>query len=171
MVRDPPELKHAPVYRYQRFVRPFLARGGDETPFATVAVVREPISWLGSWYRYRSRPALEGHPNSTAAVSFDDFVTEYTRGNRKADYAKVGSQARFLKDKDGAMGVDHLFRYEEMERLLSFLSARLGSLPELPRLNVSPERALSLSKSVEERLRDRCAAEFDAWEAAGRADQ
>ena len=49
-VLDPPELKHAPVYRYNRFFRPMLEKAGAEQ-MDLLAVVREPMSWLGSWYR------------------------------------------------------------------------------------------------------------------------
>ena len=48
ILRDPPELKHAPVYRYNRFFRPMLEKflGEDLT---VLAVMREPVDWLGSW--------------------------------------------------------------------------------------------------------------------------
>lgn len=54
VVNDPPELKHAPVYRYNRFFRPMFEKMGAEE-MDVMAVIREPISWLGSWYRYRQR--------------------------------------------------------------------------------------------------------------------
>ena len=69
-VLDPPELKHAPIYRYNRFFRPMFERTGGED-METLAVVRDPLDWLGSWYRYRRRPFLDGKRTSTADVSFD----------------------------------------------------------------------------------------------------
>ena len=79
VITDPPELKHAPVFRYNRFFRPALEKFVGEG-LDVMAVMREPISWLGSWYRYRQRPFLDGHANSTAGVSFDDFVLSYMKG-------------------------------------------------------------------------------------------
>ena len=74
VITDPPELKHAPIYRCDRFFRPIYDKVcGVE--LETLAVMREPVSWLGSWYRYRQRPFLNGKPNSTAGISFDDFVS------------------------------------------------------------------------------------------------
>ena len=51
-VTTPPELKHAPVFRYNRFFRPMIERF-IAPDVDVLAVMREPISWLGSWYRYR----------------------------------------------------------------------------------------------------------------------
>ena len=67
-ISNPPELKHAPVYRYNRWIRPMFDKVCN-AEMELVAVMREPISWLGSWYRFRQRDALTGHPNSTADVA------------------------------------------------------------------------------------------------------
>src|SRR6056297_216797 len=90
IVSAPPELKHAPVFRYNRFFRPMIERFMAAEP-DVVAVMREPIDWLGSWYRYRRRDALSGHPNSTMGISFDGFVSAYCQGQPPA-FARVGSQ-------------------------------------------------------------------------------
>lgn len=167
VLRDPPHLKHSPAYRYRRFLAPFFEKAGGQE-METVAVIRHPVDWLSSWYRYRRRDDLEGRPNSTKGMTFDAFVTEYTKG-RPAPFAAVGSQAKFVSDAEGGIAVDHLFRYEEQDRLLSFLSERLSVRLELPRLNVSPVMDVSLTPRTEAKLKRKCAAEFEAWEAAGRA--
>ncbi|KAA9009312.1 sulfotransferase family 2 domain-containing protein [Histidinibacterium aquaticum] len=162
VIRDPPELKHSAVYRYRRWLEPFFEKAGRQS-METMAVVRHPVDWLKSWYKYRHRPALEGHRNSTRGMDFDTFVSDYCRDTRPA-HAAVGSQAKFLLGKDGALGVDHLFRYEEPEPLMDFLEARLGVRPETKRLNVSPAMELELAPGVEERLRRKCPEEFRVWE-------
>lgn len=164
IIRDPPVLKHAPAYRYRRFLKPFFVQAGGQEP-ETLAVIRHPIDWLGSWYRYRGRDELVGHPNSTRDVSFDDFVLEYCRGN-PAPFAAVGSQARFVSDKDGLVLVDHLFRYEAQGKLIAFLEKRLDTQITLNTVNVSPRATLTLSPTVEAKLRDKKPAEFDVWEKA-----
>lgn len=169
VLRDPPQVKHAPLFRYRRLVAPLLAASGsgpDLGPFETVAVVREPVDWLGSWWRYRSRPDLAGRPNSTAEVGFDAFVAEYCR-DRPAPFAAVGFQARYVFGEDGAVGVTHLFRHEEPERLRRFLEERLRVRLELPRLNASPPREGALSPGTLARLRATRPDEFRAWEMAG----
>ncbi len=166
VLRDPPTLKHAPLYRYRRFVEPLIAAAGGEG-FATVAVVREPVSWLSSWYRYRHRDELAGHANSTRGVSFDEFVREYTKG-KPAPFAALGSQAKFVCDPEGRVGVTHLFRHEEPERLMAFLDERLGPVGRaLPRLNVSPVMELTLSADSRALLQRKCPEEFSVWAQAG----
>lgn len=162
IVRDPPILKHSPVYRYRRFLNPYFTQAGGQT-METMAVVREPISWLSSWYRYRHRDDLIGHPNSTRDVTFDDFVSQYVRG-KPAPYAAVGSQAKFLRTGDGDLGVDYLFRYEAQDTLFAFLEEKLDYKINVNRLNVSPQFDLTLSPAVETKLRNKCAIEFETWE-------
>jgi len=165
VVRDPPELKHAPLYRYDRFFRPIFEKVCGTTP-ETLAVIREPLSWLGSWYRYRQRPFTRGKPVSTHGISFDTFVEGYLQGQRPA-FADVGSQARFVSPRPSGAAVDHLFRYERLELLSDFLEARLGERIELPVRNVSPEGTLSLSPALERRLRRKHAEDFELWERLG----
>lgn len=163
VVADPPELKHAPVYRYNRFFRPMFEKVGGEMEL--LAVIREPIEWLGSWYRYRQRGFLEGKPTSTRGVSFDAFCDAYAQGDRPA-YANVGSQAKFVEPRPNGVSVSHLFKYENQSGLLSFLEERLETQIDLPRENVSPRRDLSLSPQTESKLRRKCGADFDTWERA-----
>lgn len=165
VITDPPDLKHAPLYRYDRFIRPIYEKVCN-AELETLAVVREPVGWLGSWYRYRQRPFLDGQPNSTAGISFDDFVLGYLKGKRPA-FADVGSQARFLQPRPGGAPVTHLFRHDEPAKLDVFLADRLGSPVETRRENESPEMSLDLSPGVEKRLRRKCAEEFELYERAG----
>ena len=161
VLRDPPQLKHSPCYRYNRFLRPLLSQAGGQTP-EVMAVVRHPIDWLGSWYRYRSRNNLVGHANSTRDVSFDDFVIEYCK-ERPAPFARVGSQAKFLQV-NGELGVDYLFRYEAQDKIIAFLEDRLQKPINLKHLNVSPKQELTLSPDLETKLRQKSPEEFDVWE-------
>ncbi|MBU2962218.1 gamma-glutamyl kinase [Citreicella sp. C3M06] len=163
-VLDPPELKHAPVYRYNRFFRPMFDKM-DRPDMELMAVLREPISWLGSWYRYRQRSFLDGKPVSTKGLTFDDFVDAYAGGDRPA-FANVGSQAKFIEPRPNGTAVSHLFRYENQAAILAFLENRIGQSIELPRANVSAAMPLDLSPRVEAKLRRNCAADFAAWERA-----
>ena len=163
VVRDPPELKHAPIYRYNRFFRPMFEKPCNEPNMETLAVMREPISWLGSWYRYRQRPFLDGRPASTKGISFDEFVLAYCKGDRP-QFANVGSQAKFLEPRPNGTRVTHLFRYDEPDKLYGFLNDRLNAEIKTRRENVSPEMPLSLSSDVEDKLRRKCADEFTLYQ-------
>ena len=164
IVNDPPELKHAPVYRYNRFFRPMFEKVGG-ADMELLAVIREPISWLGSWYRYRQRGFLEGKPTSTRGMSFDEFCQAYATGDRPP-FANVGSQAKFVEPRPNGVAVSHLFKYENQSGLISFLETRLGVEIDLPRENVSPHRETLLSPDTEAKLRRKCVADFEVWERA-----
>lgn len=162
VVSNPPELKHAPLYRYNRFFRPMFEKVCDAR-METLAVMREPVSWLGSWYRYRRRPFMQGRPNATHDITFDRFVSDYLAGDAPA-HAQVGSQVRFLEPRPNGTAVTHLFRYEDPDRLAAFLTDRLGPLPRIGRENASPVMELHLSPDTERRLRRKCAEEFDLYD-------
>jgi len=162
VISDPPMLKHAPVYRYNRFIRPMFLKVCD-AELELMAVMREPISWLGSWYRYRRRPFMEGKPNNTFDVSFDEFVLAYMKGN-KPGFADVGSQLKFMETQPNGTGITHHFRYEDQPRLQQFLQDRLEVELALSRENVSPEMDLELSSNVEKRFRRKFADEFALYD-------
>ena len=163
---QPPGVKHMTHQRFNRFIRPWLRKEGlDDVEL--FAVVREPVSWLGSWYRYRRRDELAGSPNSTRGVSFDAFVRAYLQEGERPAWAALGSQLRQLSKSRDTVGIDHLFRYEQMDRLLDFLEERTGTRPVLPRRNVSPEMELSLSPETAALLREKRAGDFALWEGIG----
>lgn len=162
VVTAPPELKHAPVFRYNRFIQPMIARFlGEDVD--VVAVMREPVSWLGSWFRYRQRATLAEQANSTQGMTFDAFVTAYCTGQPPA-FARVGSQAKFLEPQRNGTRVTHLFRYEDQAGLRGFLEDRLGARIDTARENASPAMPLSLSDPVEARLRRKHADDFALWQ-------
>lgn len=166
VISEPPMLKHAPVYRYNRFVRPMFAKVCD-VDLEVMAVMREPISWLGSWWRYRQRPFMQGKANATHGISFDDFVLAYMKG-KKPGYADVGSQFKFLERQPNGTHVAHMFRYEDQPRLQRFLKSRLGVDVELERSNVSPDIPVTLSDSVAQRYRRKFSEEFALYDSIPR---
>lgn len=156
-VRDPPGLRHTGAEGFHRFIAPYLAwRGGGA--FETFALMREPIDWLGSWYRYRTRPELEGQSASTAGIDFDAFLRGWCETPRP-DYARVGDQAHFLAP-EGWPRVDRIFAYEDLPAAIAFLEARLDRPVTLARSNASPQRALTASEETLDLVRKRHPATF-----------
>jgi hypothetical protein len=159
-VLRPPALKHTTVHRYRRFVGPYLEAASGH-PFTVVALMREPRDWLGSWYRFRQRDDIPDAANATRNMSFDAFVNAYC-DNPQPAFAAVGSQARFLRPRQGA-GVDRLFRYEDIDGFVTFLEDRLDCVITLPRINVSPVAALDLSAATERRLAEAMAEDLSLY--------
>ncbi|KCV83788.1 hypothetical protein ATO10_03470 [Actibacterium atlanticum] len=168
-IPEPPQLKHMRPERFNHEYRAVIEADGG-APVRLMAVIREPISWLRSWYRYRQRADLDGHPNSTAHISFDQFVLDYMKEQRPS-WAHVGQQSRFVSDATGKILIDHLFAYEQLDQMRAFLSDALGRKIEEPtRRNVSPDAEAQLSPALEEAFRLRFMADFKLHEAvlAGR---
>jgi hypothetical protein len=162
VISDPPLLKHAPVYRYNRFIRPMFVNVCD-AEMELMAVMRDPISWLSSWYRYRQRPFMKDKPNNTHGITFDEFVLAYMKGKRPG-FAEVGSQLKFLERQQNGTGITHLFAYENQPRLKSFLEDRLNTKIELSRENVSPVIDVELSSDIEERFRRKFREEISLYD-------
>lgn len=160
-ILDPPGQKHVSAQQYRNRLSKFFEQRGNR-PMEVVAVMREPVDWLGSWYRYRSRSQLDGSPNSTAGISFDSFVDAWLSPKRPA-FADVGSQANFLTDDAGRLAVDRLYRYDRLSDLVTFLETRLEARLDVPQANVSPKAPVDLSGTMRDRLHLEAAAEFDIW--------
>ena len=163
-IQRPPLLKHTTVHRYRRFIGPYL-EAASKREFTLVALMREPKDWLGSWYRYRQRDRTLPE-QSTRGLSFDDFVRGWCQDPRP-EFANIGSQARFLRprrENGSELGVDRLFRYEEIGTFVQFLEDRLGCEIILPRLNVSPAGLTELSPATERHLREVAADDFALYE-------
>jgi len=162
-IQRPPLLKHTTVHRYRRFIGPYLEAASKDT-FTLVALMREPKDWLGSWYRFRQREETEAG-KSTRGMSFDAFVRAWCQDPRP-DFADVGSQGKFLRPRQG-VGVDRLFRYEEIGSFVHFLEERLGCEITLPRLNVSPSGATELSGETETLMRKIAAEDYALYQTLG----
>jgi hypothetical protein len=159
-IQRPPLLKHTTVHRYRRFVGPYLEAAAKDS-FTVVALMREPTDWLGSWFRYRQREETDP-ANSTLGMTFDSFVQAWCSAPRPG-FADVGSQERFLRPRQG-VGVDRLFRYEEIDTFVQFLEDRLGCEITLPRVNVSPAGSTDLSPATLARLQEVAADDFAMYQ-------
>lgn len=164
-ILNPPQQKHCTVRRYRAQVQPFFEQHGQRR-LELMAVVREPIAWLSSWYRYRARDAIKGSDKSTADITFDAFVEAWLQED-PPDFAKVGRQSRFVAERDGTVGVDHLFRHDQLDRAVAFLEDRLGATLNVERRNVSPVVDVQLSAGMEQRLRKEAPEDFALWERLG----
>ena len=162
LFRNAPAAKHISPFKYKNELSSFVDNlaGG---PCETLAVIREPLEWLGSWYRYRSRHEA-ANINSTKAISFDQFVFDYLSDDRP-QRAKVGAQSRFLRNPENN-NLTYLWRYDHMDSLQMFLSLRLGRKFELEHKNVSPLMDLSISPENKSALLDYFTPDYDLYETA-----
>lgn len=162
LFRNSPKAKHISFAKYTKELSPFVNKLAGES-CETLAVIREPIDWLGSWYRYRTRDGVP-KKKSTKDISFDQFVVDYLSDDAPI-HAKVGKQSRFLKGRNKTVPT-YLWRYDCMDSLQIFLSLRLGHKFELAQTNVSPAMDLDLSPENKKALIDYFASDYALYEAA-----
>lgn len=164
VILRPKALKHTDAARFATHLQPYLAQGG--APFEVAALMREPRSWLSSWYRDGQRDDIEPE-KSTRGLSFDAFVRAYCAPGPRPSFADVGSQLAFLTDSAGNR-VQHLFRYEDLTTFVHFLEDRLNCEILLPHLNVSPKCDTTLTPETEALLHQTCAEDFALYDDLGR---
>ncbi|MDF1602674.1 hypothetical protein [Nocardioides sp. YIM 152315] len=161
-IRTPPSDKHMPPRRFEAEVAPRLARDGfPRSSYATIAMVRHPLELVTSWWRYRSRPDLDGKDRSTADVTLDEYAEQVMAGEGGFTRPSV-----WLSDDTGTVLVDRLWRYDHIDALLAWVGDRVGSPLALRRLNQSPERPAELDPGVRRRLEDFFAAELAIYAGA-----
>jgi hypothetical protein len=170
VLQSPPSFKHTTYAGFQRFLQPYLASGGfPRESYEVVCAFREPIDWLSSWWRYRSREKLANptdprHANYTGDVSFEEFARAYMEGSEQ--FAKVGRLSRFVRPRPGEPEVDRIFRYDRLDLLVDFLCEKVGEEVEVGSANTSPKRSYSLSEECEIELRQYFAPEYRIYERA-----
>lgn len=169
VVSKPPELKHISYRGFMTFGAPLIEAqtGHTRSDYEVVAVMREPIDWLGSWYRYRTRdelknPANPRSVNFTGNMSFDDFVRDVCRpAGDQPPHARIKTPSWVALSAPCAIGVDRLFPYEALDAFRDFVAERTGKPIEEKTTNVSPKMNISLSAAVDASLREHFAFEFE----------
>ena len=148
-LQRPEALKHTGIASYHRHLGPWLTEQTGED-FTTIALMREPLDWLRSWYRFKLRDDSDDPTHPMEGVSFADFARRYVApGGRTA--LGIGSQAEFLLN--GRNRADRIFRYDRIDAFIDFLETRLDCMIELPRINVPPSVDVRLTPEDEASLR------------------
>ncbi len=134
-------LKHLSAAKFDRHIRPLLKRVDPNREFETFCIMREPLDRMRSWYQYRLRPALADtnstrHHKFTGSISFVEFVEDYLANNRR-ESAGVGSQRAFVTLADGSIGVNRIFRLDQMDSVSDYLSEKVGTKVVIPVANKS----------------------------------
>ena len=138
--------KHLTASRYVNKVAPFLEETFGVRP-PSVAVMREPVDQIRSWYKYRQQERHIDTSVSTHEITFDQFVREVISDD-PPKRAQIGRQFSFLTDGQGHVLVDHIFSHAHRDGFEAFLSDRLGQPVAIPERNVSPDVAASLEPST-----------------------
>ena len=158
-----PRVKHIRYRRYKRFILPYMDQSGFG-PLETTCLFREPIDWLFSWYRYRSRDKIKAKSQSTANMTFDEFVSRYMAEDEVV--FDIGRTSFFVIDHDGKPAVDHIYRYENLPAYTKFLESRFEETFDLEHLNQSPKLEFTLSAQLKTQLEEFLTPEYEIYESA-----
>ncbi len=153
-----PQLKHIRYEQVEEHIWPLLARLNLKTPF-TFAVIREPVSWVESWYRFRARDELAPpdhpqHHNFSGHITFPEYV-EAVLQPKPPSYARIHSQFFYIRNGAGEVGVDKIIPLEQMDMAVPALLAEYNMPVARPkeRRNVSEVReAAALPDHLKSRL-------------------
>lgn len=159
--KNPPHLKHitAGAMRSNRK----LLSPADPGEFEQVAVMREPLDWLGSWFRYRSRGHLIGKPNSTADLNFNEFV-EAVLSPDPPPFGQIGSQFRFLCGNSERPIADRIYPWPAIDQMFAYFERRLNVSLTVAETNRSPRRVLDLDGGLLKQLMEKREAEFALYD-------
>lgn len=158
-LQRPAQMKHTDIGSYRRHVGPWLQAMTGER-FTTVALMREPVDWLRSWYRFRFSEAQDDPDQPVPDNSFASFARSYCAPDGP-ERLGITPQSRFLSDAESR--VDRIFRYENIDAFVAFLEERLDCAIELPRANVPPAQDVSLSPDEEQALRQAMAPDLNLY--------
>ncbi|MEJ8574804.1 hypothetical protein [Microbaculum marinum] len=124
-----PRAKHITVRMFKRKFRFFES-------LEKVVCVRDPISTLHSWYRYRQRE-IKGRPqNMIPEISFEEFLHHWSQKDPPS-FADVSSGIEFVLTRDGKLPDISYFRYEGTPTLHAYLATKVGEVVPEKMLNQS----------------------------------
>ena len=158
-----PDFTHMTARLFNTHMRPYFKHRKIEG-VETCCLMRHPVSWLGSWYRYFSMDNFVGKLQSTKELSFDEFADLYLSMDNEA----IKSIARpwdFMRGHNGKLAINNVYRYENIELFHKFLEERFQQPLVFERVNVSPQRPTDISPTVMKELENYFSLEFDVYEA------
>lgn len=166
-IRRPDKMKHMAYWQFQQWFAPALQEisGLSRDDYEVAAIMREPLDWFGSMFRFNSRERLKADAAKahrfTGDVAFDDFLKAACVKKEGSGRMTARMPCGVSLDADDTLGVDRLYPYEDLSELYQLIETRTGSPLALKRVNVSPERELDLSSETEALFRKTFAPFFD----------
>ena len=119
----------------------FARPGMEAEKFFKFGVMREPIDWIGSWFRYRKRK--DARNSLPPAMSFAEFWARGDWNVTRRDGRRNLQREKFTAA-DGTVLADVILPYHGLAEQFPVLCAHLGMRAALARHNVSPKPAATV---------------------------
>lgn len=148
-------LRHA-IKQYDfLFGRPKFA----PSTFFKFGIIREPLSWVQSWYRYRL-----GNGSIDAGMTFQTFWEE--KAGPAARGGKRMKQSNFFTTVNGDLLIDYLIPYEDLAAQFEKVGSQLGVKTTLPHKNKSTVDKIAdpISDELIADIRTTLATDFDLYD-------
>jgi hypothetical protein len=159
-----PNEKHTPL-NMVRWEYRFLFTMPD-TPFESFfkfGVMREPMDWIESWFRYRKGNKVASPLPAT--MTFAQFWDQGDWNIRRKDGSPYAQSDMFC-DPRGNLLADLVMPYERLNEVLPQVLQALGIKADVPHLNVSALKAVdsSLTPDLRARMRAHYAADYALYD-------
>lgn len=138
----------------------FKQEGYEPNTFFRFGVMRDPLEWIASWYRYR-----KGNNVQSPLPQDMDFVGFWRKNDwniTRADGAKHLQRDMFCWRK-GGLAVDYIIPYGALDTDFGMICKGLNLKVNLPRLNVSTLKASGsdIPAEMEDEVRAHYAEDYD----------
>ncbi len=155
-----PARKHVPL-RQAPALYPEVFRGKEGKPvlakFFIFGVMRDPIDWLGSWFRYRKGNKVDSP--LPADMSFEAFWERRDWNIAKPNGVRFLQRHLFCAD-DGRVLADVIIPYERLGAMFGEICDCLDIESPLPRENVSSLSDFEVPASIEAAVREHLAPDY-----------
>ena len=130
-----PARKHIALHAALREYADLFARHGMATEdFFKFGVMREPIDWIASWFRYRKEGRVDNP--LPAGMRFEEFWHRHDWNFTRSDGRRSLQGPRFTA-RDGRVLADVIIPYHRLEEFFPVICAQLHLNVRLERHNVS----------------------------------
>lgn len=138
----------------------FAAAGRGPEAFFRFGVMREPVEWLGSWFRYR-----KGNKTASPLPKGTDFAGFWAMNDwniRRGNGARYLQRHLFCAD-DGKVLTDVIIPYGALETMFAEICDLLEIEASLPRHNVSQLSDFELPAELEDEVRAHLDADYKLY--------
>lgn len=168
---DTPARKHIALHQAYTlysalFDAPVPPSGRARDRYFTFGVMREPLDWIASWFRYRKgNPVAAPLPDE---MTFEAFWRQGDWNIRTAEGWKYLQRHLFCAPAGGPVLADVIIPYPQLEAMFAEICTGLGITAQLPRQNVSHWQAQNVIPAhLHEELRDFYAPDYQLWHQLG----